>query len=367
MENQTISFSRKQTCEIFLGSDILPQVVGRVSRMGLAKKCVVLTNDIVGKWYLEPLLAELRGRGFSSFSLTVPDGEEAKTLETAASIYPQLLEAGIDRHCPLFALGGGVITDLGGFIAATWMRGIPFIPIPTTLLAMVDASVGGKTAVNLPMGKNLVGAFHQPVAVGIDVTLLRTLPLTQLSYGLVEAIKHGAIADSAYFKFIQKSRSEIKSKEPGLIHRLVRRSINIKKVFVEEDELDTGRRAFLNFGHTFGHAFEVLGAYRRLHHGEAVGLGMIQALLAARRLGILREDYSESLAELLVDFNLPIRVPLEWTADDIANVMLRDKKRKNEKINLILPTALGAVSSVPISASELPGLLTDILQSQKRS
>lgn len=361
MESQNLSFERRQSHEILLGQQIQDQIVGRLARMGFTKRCVVLTDENVAKFYLEPLQAELRGRGFSILPIILPSGEDSKTLDAANRLYGQLLSGQIDRTCPLIALGGGVIGDLGGFVAATWMRGIPFINIPTTLLAMVDASIGGKTAVNLPAGKNMIGTFYQPSLVGIDVETLKTLPLSQLAYGLVEAIKHGAIADSAYFKFISKSREEIKARVPSLLQRLVRRSVHIKKSFVENDEQDQGKRAFLNYGHTFGHALEVLGSYRRFHHGEAVGVGMLLALAASRHLGKLREDYTEPLAELLLDFNLPVKLPKDWGPDEMVQAMTVDKKKASEKINLLLPLSLGEIEISPTPLAELRSIFERIL------
>lgn len=361
METQKLSFTRKSAHDILLGHDILPEIVGRMSRIGLHKRCIVVTNETVARWYLQPLIAELRTRGFEAIEAILPDGETYKTLETAQTLFPKFIEAGLDRKSPVIALGGGVICDLVGFAASVYMRGLPVILLPTSLLAMIDASLGGKNGLNLPQGKNLVGTFHQPTLIGIDVSALRTLPLTQLSYGLVEAVKHGAIADAAYYKFIQKNRSPIKARDLPLMQRLVRRSLHIKKSFVESDELDmTGSRAALNFGHTFGHAYELLGEYRRLHHGEAVGLGMLTALSVSRVRGLLKEDYAESLIDLLKEFGLPVELPREWTPDLIVNAMLCDKKRQKDAIKLILPVSLGTVEKLLVPISEMKHLLESI-------
>ena len=361
METQKLSYTRSSTHDILLGHDILAEIVGRMSRLGLHKRCIVVTNETVARWYLQPLIAELRTRGFETSEAVLPDGESHKTLETAQSLFPKFLEAGLDRRSPVIALGGGVIGDVTGFAASVFMRGLPLVLLPTTLLAMIDASIGGKNAVNLPAGKNLVGTFHQPTLVGIDVSTLRTMPLTQVAYGLVEAIKHGAIADAAYYKFIRKNVSSIKARDLPLLQRLVRRSLHIKRSFIEDDELDlTGNRAFLNLGHTFGHAYELLGEFRRFHHGEAVALGMLTALSAARARGVLHEDYTESLTELLKEFGLPIALPREWTPDMIAGAMLRDKKRQKDAIKLILPVTLGKVEKAVVPVSEIKPLLESI-------
>jgi len=361
MESQKLSFSRHHSYEIFLGSEILPELVGKLSRMGFHRRTLVVTNDVVAKWYLEPLTAELKKRNFEVQSIILPSGEAEKNLQNANRIYSQMIAFDIDRGSPLITLGGGVIGDLGGFVASTFKRGIPYIQFPTTLMAMVDASVGGKVAVNLPEGKNLVGSFYQPWLVGMDLSTLKTLPLAQLAYGLVECVKHAVLADPPYFKFIMKSRSEIKNKDIGVLQRLVRRSIHIKKAIVEEDEFEKGKRALLNMGNTFGHALEVLGEYRRFHHGEAVGLGILFALGMAKELGILKEDYSEAINEFLNDFDLPRKMGKEFHPNDIFEAMLRDKKRNQEEIRLVLPVALGQAEIKAVPASELKELLNAVI------
>ncbi|HNV69180.1 MAG TPA: 3-dehydroquinate synthase [Candidatus Ozemobacteraceae bacterium] len=361
LESQKISIKRDLSYEIALGSEVLPLLVGKIARLGFTKRAIILTNDVVSRWYLEPLVRELEHRGFTATTVIVPDGESYKSLETAQQTYPKLIEAGVDRSSPIITLGGGVIGDLGGFLAATYMRGIPFVQLPTTLLAMVDASIGGKVAVNLPAGKNLIGSFYQPSFVGIDVSTLKTLPLTQISYGIVEAIKHGAICDPAYYKFIYKNRAAIKNRDLLLVQRLVRRSLHLKKNVVEQDEQDQGLRHTLNFGHTFGHALETLGEYRRYHHGEAVGIGMLLALKAAKALHRLQEDYSESLRELLLDFNLPVDPPREWGPEQFTKAIAHDKKALKDKIKFVLPLALGKVEVVSVPAADVPGLFEQIL------
>lgn len=361
METQNLTFKREQSYEILLGTDILSQMVGKVSRMGFHRRCAVLTNETVAKWYLEPLVAELQKRHFQVLPIIIPDGESEKSVQSAFAIYPKLLREELERKSPLIALGGGVIGDLGGFVAATYKRGIPFINFPTTLMAMVDASIGGKVAVNLPEGKNLVGSFYQPSLVGIDLNTLKTLPLTQLSYGLVECVKHGLISDPAYYKFILKNREAIKAKDLSFLQRLIRRSLHIKKSVVEEDELERGRRAILNYGHTFGHALEVLGEYRRFHHGEAVGLGMLMALQVADELEILKEDYHETLTEFLKEFNLPTRIPREYEFEKFLHVLLHDKKRTQDKSKFILPICLGKVEEVCLDQEKVEILLRAVL------
>ena len=341
METQKLTYTRSTTNEVILGNDIFKDVAARVLRLRAAKRCAILTNETVARWYLQPLLAELRTRGMQASEIVLPDGEKFKNLDTISTILSKLCEDGLDRNCPLIALGGGVICDLGGFAASIFKRGLPLILMPTSMLAMVDASIGGKNGINLAGGKNLAGTFYQPVLTTIDVAVLRTLPLSQLAYGMVEAVKHGAIADSAYFRFIHKSIDTIKAKQISLLQRLIRRSIHIKKTFVAEDELDHGIRAHLNLGHTFGHALEAAGNYIRLHHGEAVGLGMLMALKASRSIGKLEEDYSEDLNHILTEFGLPTKIPPELDKKSLLISLSQDKKKEQDGYRFILPQTLG--------------------------
>jgi 3-dehydroquinate synthase len=363
METQTFCLQQAFSYDVLLGDGIIPQVVARLNRMGFSRKCLIVTNQIVEKWYLEPLTQELSKRGFTCRSVVLPDGEDQKTLESAGKLYTEMLAADLDRKSPVIALGGGVIGDLTGFAAATFHRGLPFVQLPTTLLAMVDASIGGKTAVNLPEGKNLVGAFYQPCLVGMDLNTLQTLPLTQLNYGLSECVKHSLIADRAYFRFLLKHRHEIKEKSPAVLRRTVRRSLNIKRQIVETDQFDRGQRKQLNLGHTFGHALEILGEFRRFHHGEAVALGMLMSVEASRELGLLKEDFREALEGLLADFGLPLRLSKEYPPEAIFTAMTRDKKREKKDIHLILPDTLGSVQVVPVPVQDLQKLLLACLSS----
>jgi 3-dehydroquinate synthase len=362
MESQKLTFARTTSSEIILGADIFKEIAARLYRTRTARKCAIITNEVVAKWYLQPLLAELRTRGIKADEIVIPDGEKFKTFETAHDIINRLCELEIDRDCPIIGLGGGVVCDIAGFTASIFKRGVPLILMPTSLMAMVDASIGGKNGVNLEHGKNLVGSFYQPLLTAIDVSVLRTLPLTQLSYGLVEAIKHGAVADSAYFRFILKNSEEIKARQINLLQRLIRRSIHIKKSFVVEDELDQGARAQLNLGHTFGHALETAGSYIRLHHGEAVGLGMLMALRASSSSGLLEEDYSEALLQLLKDFNLPQKIPNELEKKEIINTLCQDKKKNQEGYTFILPVKLGQAVIHKVSADRIDDFLSAALK-----
>lgn len=353
METQKLNYTRTSTTEIILGNDIFKDVAARIFRLRSAKHCAVLTNETVAKWYLQPLLAELRSKGIKACEIVLPDGEKYKNLDSISTILTELCKENLDRNCPLIVLGGGVICDLGGFAASIFKRGIPLVTLPTSLLAMLDACIGGKNGINLAGGKNLAGTFYQPVFTAIDVSVLRTLPLSQLAYGLVEAIKHGAIADSAYFRFIHKSIEQIKAKQINLLQRLIRRSIHIKKTFVSEDELDQGIRAHLNLGHTFGHALEAAGNYIRLHHGEAVGLGMLMALKASRSIGKLEEDYSENLSHLLSELGLPTKIPIELDRKELLQSLAQDKKKTQDGYCFILPQSLGKTFVHKVSSDKI--------------
>ncbi|HNS09323.1 MAG TPA: 3-dehydroquinate synthase [Candidatus Ozemobacteraceae bacterium] len=361
METQRLVFKRHSTNEIILGNDIVKETVSRLLRFRVARHCAIITNETIARWYLAPLASELRSRGFSVHEIIVPDGEKFKTFDTALDIIKSLSASGIDRDCPLIGLGGGVVCDLTGYVASIYKRGLPLVLVPTSLLAMVDASIGGKNGVNLEQGKNLAGTFYQPLLTAIDVAVLRTLPLNQLSYGLVEAVKHGAIADSAYFRFIFKHMSEIKSKQLPLMQRLIRRSIHIKKSFVATDELDTSLRNHLNLGHTFGHALEGAGNFIRLHHGEAVGLGMLMAIKASTSNGILEEDYSEALRAILTEFNLPTKIPNELEKKEILNNLAQDKKKSQTGYQFILPVTLGKTMIHKVEPEKIDDFFTSAM------
>lgn len=353
METQKLIFNRTSTNEIILGNDITKEAAARILRTRSAKNCAIVTNETIAKWYLQPLLAELRTRGIKASEIILPDGEKFKNMETANTLISRLSELGIDRDCPVIALGGGVICDITGFVASIYKRGCPLVLLPTSLLAMVDACIGGKNAINTDQGKNLIGTFYQPMITAVDVNYLKTLPLSQLSYGMIEAVKHGAIGDSAYYRFILKNLDEIKSKQLNLLQRLIRRSIYIKKSFVADDELDLEMRTHLNLGHTFGHALEASGNFIRLNHGEAVALGMLMALKAAQNVGILEEDYSESLVTIISELGMPTKIPVELDKKIILNTISQDKKKVQNSFRFILPVALGKTVIYTVAAEKI--------------
>ncbi|HEU5169033.1 MAG TPA: 3-dehydroquinate synthase [Gemmatimonadales bacterium] len=273
--------------------------------------------------------------------LVVPPGEGSKTRARWAELSDALLDRGFGRDSAIVALGGGVIGDLAGFVAATYMRGVPYIQVPTTLLAMVDASVGGKTGVDTAHGKNLIGAFHPPVAVVADPLVLRTLPERELRGGLAEAVKHGLIADREYFRWIAASADRIAARDPDTLAALVRRSVEIKAAVVSEDEREAGRRATLNAGHTVAHALEQASGYA-LPHGEAVAIGLVTECRLAESLGVARPGLADEVAGLLRRVGLPV-VPPDFPPERLLGAMAADKKAREARVRFALPAEVGAM------------------------
>jgi 3-dehydroquinate synthase len=273
-------------------------------------------------------------------TLTVPPGEESKNRETWARLTDDLLLRRFARDTGLLGLGGGVVGDLTGFVAATYLRGVPYLLIPTTLLAMLDASVGGKTGVNAPLGKNLIGAFHPPTAVLADPLVLLTLPEREYRGGLAEAVKHGAIADSEYFGWLEAGVDAILARDPPTVTQLVRRSVEIKAAVVSEDEHEGGRRAILNAGHTIAHALEQ-GSRYELSHGEAVALGLVAECALSERIGVARAGLRERVETLLRRFGLPVRLQTAFDSAALLEVMRSDKKNRNLQVHVALIATVG--------------------------
>jgi 3-dehydroquinate synthase len=277
--------------------------------------------------------------------VAVPAGEGSKSLATAGELYEQLATLAADRKTPVLAVGGGVVGDLAGFVAATYNRGLPLLMVPTTLLAMVDSSVGGKVGINLPQGKNLVGAFHQPAAVWIDTSFLATLPDREYRSGLAEVVKYGVILDAELFAWLEQNADAVLAREPAAVGRVVARSCRLKADVVERDEREeTGLRMVLNYGHTFAHAFEAVGGYGAWLHGEAVAAGMMCASRLAERRGLIQAEVTERQAALLTRFGLPTARRPEWDADRLIEAMRRDKKNVGGRLRFVLPTRLGQVA-----------------------
>ncbi len=311
-------------------------------------KVAIVTNTTVAPLYLEKVAGPLRAAGREVVEIVLPDGEEHKTWQSLMQVFDALLANKCDRKTTLVALGGGVIGDLTGYAAASYMRGVPFVQIPTTLLAQVDSSVGGKTGINHPLGKNMIGAFYQPRAVLADTDALGTLPDRELSAGLAEVIKHGAILDAAYFDWIEQNIGKLVARDPAALAHAIARSCEIKSEVVRKDEREGGLRAVLNFGHTFGHAIEAGLGYGAWLHGEAVGCGMIMAADLSRRLGFVDEATVARMRALVKAAGLPTVAPDLGTARWIE-LMEVDKKNEGGAIKFILLKPLGSpnITSVP--------------------
>jgi len=324
--------------DIFIGSGFLGQAHPAFDDCK-GRTALIVTNDTVAPLYLDALAASLPGTDVHS--LVLPDGESFKTEEQWSKIIDKLVGIRAARDATLITLGGGVIGDMGGFAAASYMRGVRFIQVPTTLLAQVDASVGGKTGFNHARGKNLVGAFHQPGAVLIDIGTLATLPDREFSAGLAEVVKIAAVRDAAFLGWLENNRDAIMAKEPGALTEMIRRSVANKAAIVAEDELESGIRALLNFGHTFAHAIETLTGYRLYLHGEAVAIGMMVAGRLSEQRGLCGTGFSERLGQLLTSFGLPLDVPAALDAADMLDAMTLDKKVIAGSIRLILVESPG--------------------------
>jgi 3-dehydroquinate synthase len=320
--------------DILIGSGLLAQPA---SWQGLprAAAALVVTNTTVAPLYGERLRAALAPHYRTVHEAVLPDGEEHKDWPTLNRVFDALLEHGCDRKTVLFALGGGVVGDMAGFAAACYMRGVPFVQVPTTLLAQVDSSVGGKTAINHPLGKNMIGAFYQPLRVVCDLDTLATLPARELSAGLAEVIKYGPVADTVFLDWIEANMDALLRREPAALAHAVRRSCEIKADVVRQDEREAGLRAILNFGHTFGHAIEAGLGYGEWLHGEAVGCGMVMALQLSRRLGLLDEAFVERVTQLIARAGLPTVGPA-LGADRYLELMRVDKKAEAGEIRFVV-------------------------------
>jgi 3-dehydroquinate synthase len=324
---------------IYIGNGLLGQA-DLVVRHLKQPRAVIVTNDTVGAHYLRPLSAVLQRAGVDVLPVLLPDGEAFKTGETLNRIYDALLTARCERKTTLVALGGGVIGDITGYAAATYLRGVPFLQIPTTLLAQVDSSVGGKTAINHPLGKNMIGAFYQPVAVVADLDTLDTLPDRELSAGLAEVIKYGLLGDAPFFDWLEANLDRLLARDEAALAHAVERCCRNKAAIVEQDERETGLRALLNLGHTFGHAIEAALGFGTWLHGEGVAAGMVLAAETSRALGHLSEADVARVRRILVRARLPVdppRLPFaQW-----LDLMGHDKKVEGGRLRFILMRALG--------------------------
>lgn len=329
---------------IHIGTGVLDRLGALCAEVGLTGKCLIITDENVGGLYAETAMESLKSGGFTAEVATLQPGEQTKCGERVFELYSRCIEAGLDRKSFIVALGGGVIGDLAGYVAATYLRGIPFVQVPTSLLAMVDSSVGGKTGINLPEGKNLVGAFYQPELVLADLDTLKTLPVREYRAGLAEVVKYGIIYDGPFFDFLEiniEKLSEVGNVE--LLAQVVGRCCEVKADVVAQDEREGGLRAILNFGHTAGHALEKVAGYGEYIHGEGVAIGSIFAARASVEMSGLSRTECERIEKMFSDLGLPVRAP-EYGWPELRNAMTVDKKTVGGMPKFVLASKIGTVS-----------------------
>lgn len=329
--------------QIVLGHGLLTELGKLLKPLNTGKKCLIVSNPTVYGFYGEEVFRSLVDHGYEPYKFLVEDDERAKSLEWLTRLYDHAVELELKRNSPVIALGGGVVGDLAGFLAATYMRGVPFVQIPTTLLAVVDSSVGGKVGINHPRGKNLIGAFYQPRLVLADLATLKTLPQRELKAGLAEVIKYGIIWDGKFFLYLEEKAPKALDLVPDVMEKIVATSCAIKAEVVAQDEQEQGLRAILNFGHTIGHALEALTNFQVYRHGEAVSIGMVAASKMAVEKGIFHSSYHERLVGLLKSVGLPVEFPQGITGEKLVQGLLLDKKNRDSKITFVLPEDLGKV------------------------
>jgi 3-dehydroquinate synthase len=328
----------ERSYSVYIGSGILGNT-HPAFEIAPGSTALIVSNETIAPLYLDKLCKSLAGANIHS--LILPDGETYKTVGHWTQIIDKLIDIRATRDATIFTLGGGVIGDMGGFAAASYMRGIDFVQIPTSLLAQVDASVGGKTGFNHPRGKNLIGAFHQPKAVLVDIDTLETLPEREFSAGLAEVVKIAAIRDAEFLAWLEDNSAAIMARVPDVVTSMIKRSIANKATVVAEDEREAGVRALLNFGHSFAHALETLTDYHQYLHGEAVSIGMMVATRLSEIRGLCDTGFSKRLGALLQSFKLPLELPAELASDDILETMKLDKKVIAGTARLILVKAAG--------------------------
>lgn len=344
---------------IHVGHEILSRVPELLAERLKTRRVFLVTDRNVARHYgdlVESLLVDER---WTVASYVLPPGEKTKSLRNAARLYDAMIDHSMDRRSAVIALGGGVVGDLAGFVAATYMRGIPFVQIPTTLLAQVDSSVGGKVAVNHKKGKNLIGAFHQPAVVVADVSTLRTLPKREVRSGLAEVVKYGVILDDEFFACIERDAEKLLRLDPDALEHIISRSCELKAQVVAKDEREADLRAILNYGHTVGHAIEATAGYGIVRHGEAVSLGMIAATHIALTLGMVGEDVLRRQRELLQRLKLPVAFQAP-SMDPVLKVMYHDKKVRDGRLRFVLPTRIGEVVLRDVSETQVKRALQQI-------
>jgi len=343
----------ERSYNIIIGSGVLDDIGGNLKSFGLSPKAAIVSNPTVFSLYGKRVSESIRKAGFDLIEVIIPDGEEYKDLVWLQHIYNDLLAHKLDRASALIALGGGVIGDITGFAASTYMRGISYIQVPTTLLAQVDSSVGGKTGVNHKLGKNMIGTFWQPRLVWIDVETLKTLPKRQLLAGMAEVIKYGVIYDADLFRFLKAKKDEILALDYGALSHIIKRSCEIKADVVSQDEREAGLRAILNYGHTIGHAIETATGYTRFLHGEAVAIGMNMEAKLAYKIGLLDKKQAAEIRTLIDSYGLPFKVPADIDVNYMLSSMQLDKKAVAGELKFILPEKIGKVRIQKVIAGKI--------------
>ena len=336
----------KRSYDIVIGPGAIDEVASTITSTVQTSHLVVVSDSNVAPIYLEKIQQQLSGSFDRIDSMVVPAGEPSKSVAQCDQLWQQMIQLKTDRKSAVVALGGGVVGDLAGFLAASFTRGLPFVQIPTSLLAQVDSSVGGKVGINLPQAKNMVGAFWQPRSVIIDPLVLNTLDEANYRAGMAEVIKYGVIMDADFFQFLEASVDQIKARDPDTLTKIIAQSCRCKAQVVEEDEQETtGRRAILNYGHTYGHAIEAVFGYGKFLHGEAIAIGMTCAARLAKQLGMVDQAFCDRQTKLFLDVGLPVECPDE-KLDPLMEAMTRDKKVSGGKLKLILPTRMGHVELI---------------------
>ncbi len=325
---------------IQIGDGQLSELGAMCRELVLGSTAAIVTNPTVGRLYADTVRESLVKAGYETHLVEIPDGEFHKNSQTLNGIYDALLESGLSRDSFLVALGGGVVGDITGFAASTFLRGVPFVQVPTTLLAQVDSSVGGKTGINHPLGKNLIGAFYQPSLVLVDTATLITLPEREYVSGLAEVLKYGVVCDGAFFKFIADHRERLQKRDKDCLQDIIKISCALKASVVERDEREGGYRAVLNYGHTFAHAVERLTRYSDFLHGEAVAIGMVQAAKLSELKGYADREDTTKIVNLIKLFGLPVEL-VPFTRDEYYQALLKDKKKRAQGINFVFNKGIG--------------------------
>ncbi len=357
-----------ESYEIRIGRSLGPRLSVDLRNSRLGGRYVIVTDSHLRATSGEAMLATFRRRGLTADLISFPAGEGSKTRRVRDEIEDAIIELGVGRDTALVALGGGVVGDLAGFVAATFNRGIPYVQVPTTLIGMVDSAIGGKTGINHRAGKNLIGAFHQPSAVYIDVDYLKPLPERHFNSGMAEVIKCGVIADRALFQLLESRLDRVVRREPEMMSRIIEACCRLKAKVVTEDPRESNRRKILNFGHTIGHALETLSGYR-MAHGEAVSIGMVAEARLAGRAGLLHASAAERITTLVTRLGLPTAIPESVTPAEILDVARRDKKTRMGRIAYALPVRIGAMANIAgdygIAVEDT--LATEVLQEMRRA